>query len=252
MHANWDYVKDTTLWPYEALIEKLQAVLAYSFIQQYYTHTMPQAAAFLQRLILPAEWERNPYWSQVTATFAHLHAAGVQDYADLVARVATRAQCLSFLAHNGLAFPHLIDVLNCLLRWTLPFATATRELLKHDDPQEMAYYLALKQRRLTESFSLLERGRLHAERIVLIQATGLPEAFVIQIVHRADIARLPLCGAGYDTLAKIAAADLPEMEAAMNAYFLRTQGKSWKAFKSVILLRGLIRGAQALPAIVEA
>jgi hypothetical protein len=165
------------------------------------------------------------------------------------------------LAHTDLAFPHLIDVLNCLLRWTLPFATATRELLKHDDPQEMSYYVGLKQHQLTKSYTLLEQGRLPTGRMALIQATNLPESFLIQIIHRADIARLPyvrrktilpLCGAGYDTLAKIAAADLREMEAAMDTYFQRTQGKSWEAFKSVILLRGLIRGAQALPAIVEA
>ena len=36
MTVNWDYVKKTTLWPYEDLIKKLQDDLAYPFVQQYY------------------------------------------------------------------------------------------------------------------------------------------------------------------------------------------------------------------------
>ena len=51
----------------------------------------------------------------------------------------------------------------------------------------------------------------------MVERTGYRSDFVTSLAHRADIARLPyvrrktilpLCGAGYDTLAKIAAAEL--------------------------------------------
>jgi len=62
---------------------------------------------------------------------------------------------------------------------------------------------------------------------------------------------IPVCGAGYDTLKKIAAANLAQMETDLNAYVQRTRSKSWDNFKSVIILRGLVVGARALPVIIE-
>jgi hypothetical protein len=76
---------------------------------------------------------------------------------------------------------------------------------------------------------------------------------------RADLARLPfvrgktvlpLCGAGYDSWAKVAAADLSRMEADLELYF-RSQGKSFSDYKSVILLSGIVRGANFLPPVVQ-
>jgi hypothetical protein len=94
----------------------------------------------------------------------------------------------------------------------------------------------------------------------LAKLTRLPLEFVTSLVHRADIARLPfvrrktllpVCGAGYDTLAKIAAADVSQMESDLDVYFQRTQGKPWKNYKAVIVLRELVAGAKALPMIME-
>jgi len=62
---------------------------------------------------------------------------------------------------------------------------------------------------------------------------------------------LPVCGAGYDTLAKIAAADLIQMESDLNTYFEHTKGKSFENYKAVIVLKLLVTGARALPVIME-
>jgi len=83
---------------------------------------------------------------------------------------------------------------------------------------------------------------------------------VNSLAHRADIARLPyvrrktilpLCGAGYDTLAKIASADLDQMETDLESYFGRMQGKSWENYKAVIVVKILVTCARALPVIME-
>ncbi len=59
-----------------------------------------------------------------------------------------------------------------------------------------------------------------------------------------------LCGGGYDTLDKIASADLGEMEQAMGAYY-RTLGKSLADFRAVIPLGWMIGGARILPRVIE-
>jgi hypothetical protein len=85
------------------------------------------------------------------------------------------------------------------------------------------------------------------------------ETTVLELVHRADISRLAyvrgktikhLCGGGYDTLGKIAAADRKKMEADMTAYYA-TIGKSFSDFKTVIPLDWMIGGAGVLPRVVE-
>jgi hypothetical protein len=82
----------------------------------------------------------------------------------------------------------------------------------------------------------------------------------MHIVHKADISRLAyvrgrtvrhLCGGGYDTLEKIAAADPGEMEERMDVYY-RSLGKSLADFKSVIPLSWMVGGAQILPRVVDA
>lgn len=260
MQADWDYVKKTTLWCYEDLITKLNAVTVYPLIWRAYNHNLRQAVDFARRLFCDRNIEAGEYPAAVIDTCERLQAAGVSDWASLLAKVATRADCAAFIANYGLNFEEFIDVLNYLLRWAFPFQTATRELLEHESPQEMSYYAPLKHHKLMTNFDLLTRGRTPADRCTLATLTGLTPEFITVLVHRADIARLPyvrrktilpVCGAGYTTLAKIAAADLAQMESDLEAYFQRAQGKSWANFKSVIVLKTLITGAQSLPRIIE-
>ena len=59
-----------------------------------------------------------------------------------------------------------------------------------------------------------------------------------------------LCGGGYDTLDKIAGAELVRMEKKMETYY-RTLGKSLADYRSVIPLSWMIGGAQVLPRVVQ-
>jgi hypothetical protein len=259
MDYPWDEVKKITLWYYEELIVKLNAVLAYPLIRQAYDHSMPQAVEFGRALFPNSDIAGGEFPAPILATFERLQAAGVCCWSDLLAKVATRESLIGFIEQHNLTFEEMIQVLNYLLRWALPFYTAARELLDHEDAQEMANYAILKQHRLMCSFDLLAQGRSGIDRQALAQQTGLPQEFVSALVQRADIARLPyvrrktilpVYGAGYDSLAKIAAADLSKMEQDLEAYFQRTQGKSFADYKSVIILRGLVIGAKALPEIL--
>ena len=260
MTVDWDYVKKTTLWPYEDLIEKLQDVLAYPFVQQYYDCSMPQAEEYARRLFADRDLDHGEYPRALLSVFRQLEAAGISNWSSLLAQINSRDSLLVFLEKNKLRFEDVTDVLMFLLRWELPFHTATRELLEHKDAQEMAFYEVLKQRKLTASFDLVEGGRTLLGRQALIEITRLPEDFITRIVHRADIARLPfvrrktilpVCAAGYDTLKKIAAADLTQMEADLDTYLHQTKAKSWNNYRSVILLKGLVSGARALPVVLE-
>jgi len=50
MNIDWNRVKKQTLWSYEDLIEKLQEVLAYDFVQEHYNHTMKQARGYAKKI----------------------------------------------------------------------------------------------------------------------------------------------------------------------------------------------------------
>lgn len=260
MQPDWDYVKKTTLWHYEDLIKKLKVVAAYPVIWQAYNHDMTQADTFARRLFPDKNIEEGGFPADVISAFEHLKHAGISNWGNLLSKVPTRTECAAFVTEHNLNFENFINVLNYLLRWAFPFQTTSRELLDHESTLEMSYYEVLKQHKLMNSFDILEQGHTLKGRRVLAKHTGLQLDFVTSLAHRADIARLPyvrrktilpVCGAGYNTLAKIAATDLAQMDSDLEAYFRRTQGKPWVNYKSVIVLKMLVTGAQALPVIME-
>lgn len=261
MIINWDFVKQKTLWSYEDLIKKLWQTLRYDFVQTHYNHTMEEASDYVNEVQAGYLQHRGDraWLDGLITNFAWLKRAGVQNYLDLVQQVDSREKCETFLQESGMGFPELIETLNYLLRWVLPFPTPIREFFNPDDPAQMRYFQALKQQQILSNLDLLEKGRTAAQRAQLADATSIPLAFLLLLIHQADLARLAyvrgktvrhLCGAGYDTLDKLANADLAEMTAAMHAYF-GAQGKQFTDYKAVIQLAALIGGAQRLPRVVE-
>jgi hypothetical protein len=262
MNIDWDGVKKETLWSYEDLIKKLLSVLAYDFVQEYYNHTPKQAQDYAQAIrrgYLQDRGEMTGYIDSISTHLAELQVRGAGYYSELVYQVATRERCVDFLQQSGFDFDALIQVLNYLLRWVLPFKTPLREFIDTDKDEEIKYLETLKKQRISSNLDLLEAGRTGAGRAQLARTLEMPPDFVTALVRRADISRLAyvrgktvrhLCGGGYDSLDKIASADLAEMEESMDAYY-RTLGKSLADFKSVIPLAWMIGGAQVLPRVVE-
>lgn len=262
MKIDWSRVKVQTLWSYEDLMGRLQNTLAYDFVRECYNHTMEEARGYAKRIrsgYLQDRGDKAAYIDDMVANLRKLEAQGVGTYADLVDRVATRELCSSFLEQSEYDFDQLIQTLNYLFRWVLPFKTPTREYLDMQCEEDTKHLEALKSQRLASNLDLLAAGRTGAGRAHLASTTRIPLAVVTALVHRADISRLAyvrgktvmhLCAGGYDTLEKLAAADLAEMETKMEAHY-RTLGKSAADFRSVIPLSWMIGGAKILPRVIE-
>jgi hypothetical protein len=262
MKVDWNGVKEQTLWSYEDLIKKLQVVLAYDFVQEHYNHTMKQAQGYakeIRRGYLQNRGDKTVYIDNMVANFEKLEAQKIDTYSKLVHQVATREACMAYLRQTGFDFDQLIQTLNYLLRWVLPFKSPVREFIDTADVENTRCLDALKKQKAGSNLDLLETGRTKAGRVQLSRATGIPVAFIDALVHKADISRLAyvrgktvthLCGGGYNTLDKIAGANLPEMEEKMDAYY-RTIGKSLADFRSVIPLSWVIGGAKILARVVE-
>ena len=262
MNLDWDLVKKQTLWSYEDLIGKLLSVLAYNFVQEHYDHTMKQAQDYtvsIRRGYLQNRGDMTAYIDSIASHLEDLERRWTGTYSGLVCQVATREHCVAFLQQTGFEFEQLILILNYLLRWVLPFKSPKRKLIDIENDGDAQYLEALKKQKIGSNLDLLEAGCTEAGRMLLVSATGIPAAFIIALVHRADISRLAyvrgktvkhLCTGGYDTLERVANADLGEMEEKMDAYY-RTLGKSLADFKSVVPLAWMIGGAKILPTIVQ-
>ncbi|MGB7539622.1 MAG: DUF4332 domain-containing protein [Anaerolineales bacterium] len=262
MKIDWGQVKKQTLWSYEDLIKKLQDVLAYGFVRKHYNHTMKQSRRYARKVrsgYLQNRGETTAYIDQMAAHLEKLETLRVGTYSQLVDQVSTRKCCLAFLQRTDFGFAPLIQTLHYLLRWVLPFKTPVRELLDADRVAELKYLEALKHHGVGSNLDLLELGRTKADRLRLARLTGIRMAFITALVHKADISRLAyvrgktvkhLCGGGYDTLGKIAAANLPGMEKKMGVYY-RTLGKNLSDYRLVIPLSWMIGGARILPRVVQ-
>jgi Domain of unknown function (DUF4332) len=261
MKVEWNDVKKLTLWSYEDLIRKLQDVLAYGFVQEHYNHTMRQArsyAASIRRGYLQDRGEMTAYVDKLASYLRDLEARRIGTYMDLVRSVATRAQCEAFLQETDFAFGPLIEILNYLLRWVLPFKTPMRQFIDADKRADVELLGSLKKQGIKSNLDLLEVGRTEEGRAQLASTARIPAAELLILVHRVDISRLAyvrgktvkhLCGGGYDRLEKIAEADAAEMEEKMGAYY-RTLGKTAADFKAVIPLAWMIGGAKTIPRVV--
>lgn len=244
------------------MIGKLQGVLAYDFVQEYYNHTMKQAQAYaesIRRGYLQDRGEMTAYIDSMAAYLRELESRRIGTYAELIQSVATRPKCEVFLQKTDFDFDQLIQTLNYLLRWVLPFKTPMREFIDVDSDASVGQLEALKKQGIMFNLDLLEVGRTEAGRVQLANITEIPAACILAMVHKVDISRLAyvrgktvkhLCGGGYDTLEKIANADVTEMEEKMGAYY-STLGKTFADFKAVIPLLWMIGGAKILPRVVK-
>ncbi len=261
MEIDWNLVKKQTLWSYEDLVNKLLYVFTYKFVQKSYNHTMKKAVNYAKKIHQGYLQNQNEatFIDQVMASFKKLENLQVEAYLDLVQRVETRVKCVTFLKETSFNFNKLIQILNYLFRWVLPFKTPVREFINVEDVQHKRYLEILKQHKLGSNLDILEHCRTRAHRANLSTVTGIPETFIFDLVNKADISRLAyvrgktvkhLCAGGYDNLEKIANADLEKMEKEMDAYY-KTIGKSLANFKLVVPLPWMIGGAKILPRVVE-
>lgn len=262
MEIDWEQVKKKTLWHYEKLIAKILDVLEYSFVQEYYAHDMREAGIYAEKI--RQGYRQNDreaeFVAEITKHFKKLSLLGIRNYQDLVERVNTKANCEKFLQETEFSFEALIQVLNFLFRWVLPFKTPIKELVDTIPQTNTTHLEIFKKQKIRSNLDVLETFRSKMGRKIFATETGIDELYILELTHRADISRLAyvrgktimhLSGGGYNTLNKLANAEMDKMEADMTAYY-ESIGKSFADFKAVIPLDWMIGGAKVLPKIVEA
>lgn len=259
---DWGRAKKVTLWTYEELIGKLQTVMDYRLVREHYDHDMHQAIQYTRAIKHGYLWNqgsRLAYVDEMSHHLTRLGRLGVGSYSDLLERVGTRDSCRVFLATTHFEFEALLQVLDYLLRWVLPFEAPLRQFIDTEDEAELKLLAALKELGIQTNLALLEAGRRPEGRARLVKATRGGVRRITAWVHRADISRLAfvrgktvrhLVGGGYDTLEKLAQADLEKMERKMAAYYA-TLGKTRRDFSAVVPLKWMIGGARTVPRVVE-
>ncbi len=181
------------------------------------------------------------YISEITENFKTLSNLNIRNYQDLIQHVDTKQKCEIFLKKKDIHFETFIQILNYIFRWVLPFKCPVKELVDVDDKVSVAYLNILKNMyKIRTNLDVLENWHIKGSWSHLIEETGITETFIFDLVHRSDISRLAyvrgktikhLCGGGYNTIEKIANANLKQMEIDMTAYY-RTIGKRFSDFKA--------------------
>jgi hypothetical protein len=163
---DWAYVKKTTLWPYEDLLQKLDAVLRYPVIRQVYNHSMPQAADFARRLFPDKDLKAGEFPAEIIAAFERLRTAGIRNWADLLDRIATQNSVRPSLSRS----PGFEQLSGCSTPAALPLHP-TRELRDPENRQEMDAYIILKQQKMC---SLIVEKASTAECAALLNKPASP------------------------------------------------------------------------------
>lgn len=257
MDIDWNLVKKMTLWNYEELMSRILKVLSYDFIQQHYNHNMKEAENYAIKL-LGYDPRYAKSLSRFVDIFRRLESLNVADYTDLVRQFENREKCEEFLRRANLPFKDMISMLNYIFRWVLPFKNVyLRQLVDINNETHKQHLKELAKLNIKFNLDILEHGRTKEGRAHISMKIGVPEAFVINLVNRADLTRLPfmsrktvdhLSGGGYDTIEKIARADRRRFKEDMKSYFDK---KGIRLSRSFIELEGIGEWARAIPKIVE-
>ena len=161
MDNDWELVKKLTLWNYEQLVMKLLKTLAYGFVLEHYNHTMDEAGRYAKKVREGYLQGRNEpsIVDPMLTNFKKLEDLQVKSYLDLVQQVESREKCESFLERTGFGFDELIETLNYLFRWVLPFMTPVREFIDLNNETDRSYFEILKEKKLGLNLDILEQGR---------------------------------------------------------------------------------------------
>ncbi len=161
-------------------------------------------------------------------TIRQIERAGASNLYAFLDRVATCSQAQDFLAVSGIQRLSLMGWLDYLKQWWFPIPATLRQLVEDGDTVLNVALEPLKAIKIASSLALLEAAAEPSGRQALVQRTGVSGAVLLDLVHRADVSRLPytsggavkrLWAMGYQNLAAIRAADPREYAGRIEAYF---------------------------------
>ena len=257
MGIDWNKVKEWTLWHYDDLIKRMSKVFEYTFVQEHYNHNMKEAEIYATGLLTFGDGKYKEYLEKITTSLRYFDRVGIHNYIELIESIGTKEQCEDFLFRTKIPFRELIRFINYMFRWVLPFNAPVRELLDIGNEIQLGYARKLKEQGIKNNLDVLEHGRTQAARAAISIQTGIPEAFLLELVNKADISRLPyirgktvntIYNAGYDNLLKLAEANMDQLVHDLTVYLRSVDVKFSKSF---IETEGAIAQAKVLPILVE-
>lgn len=215
-------------WPYNrwfrAFIDKR---IRYSFVRQHWDREIEDLSS---TKILKAEMY-DPVAVRLDvadrAVFKRVRDADITRLMAFLDLVATQKAAEELCQKMGIAPDHLMELLQKIYKY-LPQGVQMRQLVAPDDPVLQDCVNRLIVHKLGHSLALLEVGRTRQGRNQLVKETGIPEEILLDLVKRADLARLHLMARGmiqlswelgYKGLAALKKADPEEYYTKCLAYF---------------------------------
>lgn len=247
---------------YGTLVKRNLQILSYDFVRKYYNHSMNQAKNYTTRLLgdyaacmhAPKYGE---YMEKLNKVFKQLDSLGVKNYLEFMHHVKTKEKLEKFHSEAGLSVQEIIRTIKYLFYWILPSKKYLRELIDADNQKHLKFVTTLRENGLRFTLDILEKGRTKEGRQRIAKETGVPEDFIYDLVNRADLTRMPYIsgktvkhyfGGGYNSLEKLANADLDQLTKDMKEYF---DSIGIKLRASFMELDSRIVIAEILPKIVE-
>jgi hypothetical protein len=245
---NWNFYNNPR-HPYDEFFPTyIGKPLKYEFVKQHYDRQLSDLAAEIPDLPHRLTTVFGPgVEGWIADSVRYIEKAGIRTVYDLLAEVSTRTQAEAFLARSGLPQPYLMGLMDYLKQWWFPYPATLRQLVEGGDPILEKALNQLKAVKIANSFSLLEAGGSESGgsgaqggaqsgaqsgaqcgRKKLSAETGIPQLILLNLVHRADVSRLPytsggavrrLWAMGYTCLADLRHADPREYQRKVEAYF---------------------------------
>jgi hypothetical protein len=259
MTVDWDEVNKafSPIKGYADMRQRLRVSFGYEFVRQAYNFSIPEVAGYTRRLLGgDARGRYTDYLTLLVRLIAELQRAGVSDVLDLAGRVETLAQFENFILQSGIPALDLAAVLKYLIYWVIPMEKYLSGLVRDDDQTTLQAIQTLREIGIRTNLELLQKGISPTGRRALIDSSGLAEAVVAGLINRADFSRLPwaskatisnIIGAGYGSLAQLAAADPQQLYADFFRYG-EAIGKNLKLGNEI---ENSYRIAKIVPSIVQ-
>lgn len=191
---------------------------------------------------------------------SQIEAVGTHNLYGFLDQVPTRSQAEVFLQRSGIPQPSLMEWIDYLKQWWFPYPATLRQLVEDDgDPNLNDMLAQLKAVRIANSNTLLEAVAEPASRQELAKQVGINPFDLLDLVHRADVSRLPYTSGGavkrlwvmgYRSLDDLRKADPQDYANRIEAYFAAGgKGFSFDAKMNTIL--GFLKDARLAPKVVE-
>jgi hypothetical protein len=215
---NWDEVQKA-IYPtknYEEICQRLNSSFSYRFVCDAYNFHMPKLEDYTEQLLGgDARGRYSVYKSTLKNIIAKLPREGVGNVLGLIKKTSSKPNLESLVSQSGIPAIEIATVLKYLLYWVIPGEKYLSGLVRGE------LYLHEAIRNLHEigiryNLELLQDGLTSSARNILAVKCQMPVTTLTDLVHRADFSRLPwaskatisnIIGAGYSSLAKLAAAN---------------------------------------------